>query len=331
MKLKHGGATWGRALALSGQFKNALEWLGKRAPRDTVGDRVDAVVCQAWCEDMLGRPGTSDTPVAEALARRSDLPEEHRAVLLGARMAGSLRAGAQVSAADSATVDGLLGSVPSVTRGWLSAVLATAALGQPHGEPMSAAVQATHAALLLDEAADEAIAGQLDALVWLAEAELGLDRTGAAERHALRGLTIAQERGFHAHSVILADILARHSEMIGDTGSATKYADVAEVAAAETDSDHLAGLAERTRPAAEAGDAGPGEEEKSLDALSRREEQIAVLISQGCTNQRIARALCISQKTVETHLGRIFRKLTVSSRAEVAFVVGRSGAVALRR
>lgn len=49
-----------------------------------------------------------------------------------------------------------------------------------------------------------------------------------------------------------------------------------------------------------------------------------MLVSGGRTNQQIARALAISHKTVETHLGRIFKKLQVSSRAEVAAVVGRA-------
>lgn len=319
------GVTWGCALALSGQFRRALDYLGKRTLRGgTVTDRVEAAVCQAWCEDMLGRPRAGPA-AAEDLTRSHDLSDGHRAVLLGTRIASALRTGPQVSQDDASILEGLLGAVPPVTRGWLSAVLAMAALGQPYAKPMSAGVQATHAALLLDEATDDTVARRLDGLVWLAEVELGLDRVGAAERHGLRGLTIAQERGFNPHSVVLAALLARHSRTTGDTDSATKYADVAELAATETDSDHLVGLAERARSAAGRGsdiDATVDGNEKLLDALSRREEEIAVLISQGCTNQRIARALSISQKTVETHLGRIFRKLMVSSRAEVAFVVG---------
>jgi DNA-binding NarL/FixJ family response regulator len=63
---------------------------------------------------------------------------------------------------------------------------------------------------------------------------------------------------------------------------------------------------------------------RSLDSLSPRERQIARLLSRGRTNQQIARALDVSPKTVETHLGRIFSKADVSSRAEVAYMVGRA-------
>ncbi|MDT0482743.1 AAA family ATPase [Streptomyces doebereineriae] len=61
---------------------------------------------------------------------------------------------------------------------------------------------------------------------------------------------------------------------------------------------------------------------RSVDAqltrLSGREREISVLVSDGYTNQQIARALKLSHKTVETHLGRIFKKLKVGSRAQVA-------------
>jgi DNA-binding CsgD family transcriptional regulator len=51
--------------------------------------------------------------------------------------------------------------------------------------------------------------------------------------------------------------------------------------------------------------------------LSPREQQIAVMVAHGRTNQAIASALEISVWTVSTHLRRIFAKLAVSSRAEM--------------
>ncbi|MEU7339110.1 LuxR family transcriptional regulator [Streptomyces sp. NPDC007074] len=53
--------------------------------------------------------------------------------------------------------------------------------------------------------------------------------------------------------------------------------------------------------------------------LSTREREIAMLIGPGLTNKQIAARMNISIKTVETHLGRIFKKLGVRSRAEVVF------------
>ena len=58
-----------------------------------------------------------------------------------------------------------------------------------------------------------------------------------------------------------------------------------------------------------------------VSALSDRELQIAELVCKGGTNRQIARALFLSEKTVETYLSRIFLKLGVSSRAAVASIV----------
>ena len=51
--------------------------------------------------------------------------------------------------------------------------------------------------------------------------------------------------------------------------------------------------------------------------LSKRETQILALIAQGYTNQRIADALCISHRTVETHRTRITSKLGLKNRAQL--------------
>jgi DNA-binding CsgD family transcriptional regulator len=63
-----------------------------------------------------------------------------------------------------------------------------------------------------------------------------------------------------------------------------------------------------------------------LGALSEREMGIAVLVSAGRTNQQIARALGLSNKTVETYLSRIFRKLDICSRSQIATLIGRAQA-----
>lgn len=45
--------------------------------------------------------------------------------------------------------------------------------------------------------------------------------------------------------------------------------------------------------------------------LSPRELQVASLVSQGLTSKQISQQLCLSEKTVETHRYRIFRKLRI--------------------
>jgi len=57
--------------------------------------------------------------------------------------------------------------------------------------------------------------------------------------------------------------------------------------------------------------------------MTRRELEVAMLVTQGLTNQRIAAELYLSVRTVETHLTRVFAKLGVTSRAGVAATLAR--------
>ena len=52
-------------------------------------------------------------------------------------------------------------------------------------------------------------------------------------------------------------------------------------------------------------------------ALTARETEVLDLVSGGATNAEIATALCVSQRTVEGHLSRIFAKLGVGRRADL--------------
>jgi DNA-binding NarL/FixJ family response regulator len=60
-----------------------------------------------------------------------------------------------------------------------------------------------------------------------------------------------------------------------------------------------------------------------LAGLSGREREVADLVALGHTNKEIAGELFLSEKTVESHMSRLFAKLGVSSRAAVAEAVGR--------
>lgn len=53
------------------------------------------------------------------------------------------------------------------------------------------------------------------------------------------------------------------------------------------------------------------------DTLTRREREIAILVSEGLTNREIADRLVISRRTVDSHLEHIRAKLAVSSRTEI--------------
>jgi len=57
------------------------------------------------------------------------------------------------------------------------------------------------------------------------------------------------------------------------------------------------------------------------DSLTATEWQVAVMVAHGSTNSEIAALRCLSEKTVESHLTRIYRKLGLRSRSELAVAV----------
>jgi DNA-binding CsgD family transcriptional regulator len=56
--------------------------------------------------------------------------------------------------------------------------------------------------------------------------------------------------------------------------------------------------------------------------LSPREREVARLAAAGLTNRAIAEQLSLSRRTVENHLHRVFGKLGVARRHDLAAVFG---------
>jgi DNA-binding CsgD family transcriptional regulator len=74
-----------------------------------------------------------------------------------------------------------------------------------------------------------------------------------------------------------------------------------------------------------------GGREPSAGGLTPTEERVAALVAEGYTNRQAASALHLSEHTVEGHLSRIYAKLGVSSRTELAHHLARGlGAPATR-
>ncbi len=68
--------------------------------------------------------------------------------------------------------------------------------------------------------------------------------------------------------------------------------------------------------------------ETGIESLTGRELQVARLVVDRKTNPQIAAELFLSQKTVETHLRNIFHKVGVTTRADLARAVERTGPTA---
>jgi len=65
----------------------------------------------------------------------------------------------------------------------------------------------------------------------------------------------------------------------------------------------------------------------SLDGLTAREREVLSLVAVGLPNKTIARRLTISEKTVKSHLTRVFTALAVSDRTSAALWAQRHGLV----
>lgn len=52
--------------------------------------------------------------------------------------------------------------------------------------------------------------------------------------------------------------------------------------------------------------------------LSDREWEVAMLVARGLSNRQIAAQLIVSERTVDTHVSHILRKLSLVSRAQIA-------------
>ncbi len=61
----------------------------------------------------------------------------------------------------------------------------------------------------------------------------------------------------------------------------------------------------------------PGGQAAGDEKLSKKENQIVELVSEGYKNKEIASMLFLSEQTIKSHLGRIFKKMNVSNRSQL--------------
>ena len=74
----------------------------------------------------------------------------------------------------------------------------------------------------------------------------------------------------------------------------------------------------------------PEHPEHKISGLTEREADILRLVAKGASNQEIAHALDVSEKTVRNRLSEIFSKLRLNNRTEAALYALREGIASLR-
>ncbi|HKD93942.1 MAG TPA: AAA family ATPase [Gaiellaceae bacterium] len=66
---------------------------------------------------------------------------------------------------------------------------------------------------------------------------------------------------------------------------------------------------------------------RGIDALTASEQRVAKMAAAGASNKEIAQGLFVTVKTVEMHLSRVYRKLELGSRTELAGALGQPEAL----
>jgi DNA-binding CsgD family transcriptional regulator/tetratricopeptide (TPR) repeat protein len=215
-----------------------------------------------------------------------------------------------------------LGYAIPVERCFYWEILALAELGRGGSEVAAAhVVRAEEQAARLGLRLPESVAQRARAALLLASGDAAAAAATAAdsaEAAASVGarLPAAYARSLQGRALAAAD---KRKEAIAALREAEAELDacgsVRERDAARRELRKLGARAEKRGPAA-AGDSG-------VPALTKRELEIAALVTDRKTNREIAAELFLSDKTVESHLRNIFVKLGASSRVEVARAVER--------
>ena len=149
--------------------------------------------------------------------------------------------------------------------------------------------------------------------------ESGVERAAvSAARALIAGGRLDAARARVLEAAALAATGARASAVAGFRGAADE-ADLLGAAAVRSWSGReLRRLGRRLRPSAGSG----------WQALSEREQQIALLAGEGYSNRMIGQALFLSERTVQSHLSRALAALGATSRSGIPASLGRSRASA---
>ena len=186
------------------------------------------------------------------------------------------------------------------------------------GDASAAAAHADQATALAEGmplAGPRAAAGRAQALVALARDEperaADLARVAMAEAERVDGaLEAARARLVAGRALAGTDRDAALRELAAAAEAA------AGAGAARVRDEALREQRRLGRRVGRGGERAAGED--GVAGLSAREREVAVLVADGRTNREIAARLFLSEKTIETVLSRVFRKLGVRSRVEVA-------------
>ena len=124
---------------------------------------------------------------------------------------------------------------------------------------------------------------------------------------------------------VLAEVMEWASGFLprGSTTTAIGYAvQVVRTGAFYMESDQARGMVQELETLREVADRGPGGE-----SLTPREKEVLRLLSEGLSARQMARRLDLSERTINTHVANVYRKLAVSNRVQAVRQAIRLGLV----
>ena len=285
-----------------------------------------ALTAEAWITAIAGELPRARAAGAEAVALLGDLDES--VLSRGTRVhvaAASLEAGEPERCLEAMADAGgpEFSHVEPGRRAWLYAILARAELELGH-------VVVAERWLARGERLQEDLGlGHVEGAVAFARALLELHRgdADAALAHAERAQRRADDAGAAVQAARARTVAGRAAAAAGDRDAAAAWLERAEAELAamgatrfrDEAARELRRLGHRVGARRRRGAGGDG-----LSSLSGREREIAELVAAGRTNREIAAELFLSEKTIESHLTKVFAKLGVSGRVAVAGAVERA-------
>ena len=144
------------------------------------------------------------------------------------------------------------------------------------------------------------------------------DEAGRAFAAAMQAHELGQDPFEAARTRLLHGSRLRRA---GHRVAAREHLQAARSAFEDMDLTHWAGLADQELAATGATRRRPADGDQPL---SSQETRVALLAAQGLSNREIGAALFLSPKTVERHLGSVFRKRGYRSRTELAAAFART-------
>ena len=152
----------------------------------------------------------------------------------------------------------------------------------------------------------------------------GLEAVGELQCHNDRMRTILLAATIEKPQLLTAVQLGVRGLILKDSTTEVLFDAIVSVLAGQyfLGRELITGFIESVRPLIDSSRAQGG---KLAFGLTPREREVLALVSAGCANKEIARQCAVSEETIKHHLTRIFDKVGVSNRTELAMLAARNG------